>query len=87
MSIKVKQKLGKDSIAKLQAQLKSTGVKVITHVTDGFVTADDVLGRVTSIFDLHTKLDFITNMKKEDEKASFKVSQLQGDFYLMRDEH
>ena len=87
MSIKIKQKLGKDSLAKLQEQLKAKGIKVIIHNEDGFVTTSDVIGRVSSVFNLNNeKLDVFTSLDKPKEKGAFKFTQIQDDFYLMQGE-
>ena len=87
MSIKIKQKLGKESFAKLQEQIKTKGVKVIVHNEDGFVTTSDVIGRVSSVFNLNgEKLDVFTDLSKPKEKGSFKITLIQDDFYLMQSE-
>jgi hypothetical protein len=87
-AIKIKQKLGKDSFSKLQSQLKDKGVKVIKYNADGFVTADDVIGRLTSVFNVNNeKLEVYLDLKEADRKKSFKVTRIQDDFYVMRDAH
>lgn len=85
MNIKIKQKLGKDALATLQAQIKGKGVKVIVFNKDGFVTTDDVLGKVTNVFDLGKKLDAFTDLDKKDHKAEgYTFTKIQNDYYLMQ---
>jgi 2-hydroxy-3-keto-5-methylthiopentenyl-1-phosphate phosphatase len=87
MSIKIKQKLGKESFAKLQEQLKTKGVKVIVSNKDGFITSDDVIGKVTSVFNLGQKLDVYADVRDKDKNGTeFKFAKIQDDFYLMQGE-
>lgn len=90
-NVKINQKLNQPTFKTIMEQKKAGGLHVIREVT-GPVTQEDVIGRVTTAFNLGKKLDVHLELYgiqkepggKKPVEGNFRFEEIGAVFYLVR---
>jgi hypothetical protein len=84
----VQQKLGMDLFKKLNTQLKSGGVHIVSSdgkdLPDRQVTQENVICKIQQVFNLGKKMEVITQDDRCFKNDQLRFQQFQDVFYLVR---